>query len=174
MRHISPTSSSKPDEFRLVFVAAATAHNVFLSAMLPAEPGVNVPLTRLPFRFRLGAVEVRADVCEMHLEVLVRKADQDVQPFVWRDEDGSANPTVYIINVITIGGTSSPASAQRSDEIELSFEASKADDSTRVMNQIVFDPQSRWQHGPEWLRGIEASWPVRSARTDPTEATMNS
>lgn len=100
--HFAVQSASKPGKFRLVSDAAATAHNVSLNAMLLAGPDVNVPLTRLLFRFRLEAVAVCAEVREMYHQVLLRKADQDAQRFLWKDGDGLAAPSIYIMNVMTL------------------------------------------------------------------------
>lgn len=110
--HFAVQSVNKPGKFRLVFDAAATAHGTSLNSALLSGPDENVPLTRLLFKFRLGAVGVCADIREMYHQVLVRQADQDAQRFLWRDGDASVEPSVYVMNVMTFGSTCSPASAQ--------------------------------------------------------------
>lgn len=66
--HFAVQNVNKPGRFRLFFYAAGVAHGTSLNAALLAGPDVNVPLTRLLFQFRMGAVGVCADVREMYRE----------------------------------------------------------------------------------------------------------
>lgn len=174
--HFAVCNANKPGKFRLVFDAAAKASGVSLNSALLAGPDINVPLVRLLFRFRLGAVGVCGDIKEMYHQVLVRREDQDAQRFLWRDGDSTAQPSVYIMNVMTFGATCSPSSAQHiknanADEFDREMpEAADAvrqchyvddyvssfatpEDATRITEQVI----ELHRRGGFHLRGIVSS-----------------
>lgn len=130
--HFAIQNINKPGKFRLVFDAAASVNGVSLNSMLLTGPDVNVPLTRLLFQLRIGAVGICGDIREMYHQVLVRREDQDAQRFLWRKGDSTKLPDVYVMQVMTFGSTCSPASAQyvknlNADEFKEEFpEASDA------------------------------------------------
>lgn len=138
--HFAVRSPSKPGKFRLVFDAAARSAGVSLNSALLAGPDVNVPLTRLLFRFRLGAVGVCADVREMYHQVRIRADDQAAQRFLWRDGDSASSPDVFVMNVMTFGSTCSPASAQYVKNINASeFEDEYPEAADAIRNNHYVD-----------------------------------
>lgn len=181
--HFAVQSANKPGKFRLVFDAAATTRNVSLNDMLLTGPDLNVPLVRLLFRFRLGAVGVCADVREMFLQVAIRSADLDSQRFLWRDGDGAAKPSTYVMTVMTFGSTCSPTSAQfvknrNAQEFADRFpEAAEAiqrshyvDDyvssfqTSEAAQRITADVIDVHKRGGFDLRGVESNCPAVRAR----------
>lgn len=83
-----------------------------LNSVLMPGPDLNMPLTRLLMRFRLGVVGVCADVKEMFHQIQIRRSDQDAQRFLWRDGNSAAAPEVYVMIAMTFGSACSPTSAQ--------------------------------------------------------------
>lgn len=169
------------------------AHGVSLNMLLLAGPDLIVPLTRLLFRFRLGAVGVCADVREMFHQVLIRKADREAQRFLWRDGDGSAEPSVYEMNVMTFGSTCSPTSAQfvknaNAQEFADDYpEAAEAvqrnqyvddyvasfrtpEDATRITADVI----ELHKRGGFELRGVVRNSPIVRARFAPHEGANQS
>lgn len=131
---------SKPGKYWLVFDAAATVGKESLNSNLLSGPDMNVPLVRLLFQFRIGSIGVCGDIREMFHQVLVRKADQDSQRFLWRDGNSYNPPDVYVMQVITFGATCSPASAQHvknTNAVEFAREFPNA--SSAVQNNHYVD-----------------------------------
>lgn len=62
-------------------------------------------------RFRQYLVAVSGDIREMFHQLAVIESDQQAQRFLWR-EDPEKEPQVYVMDVLTFGSMSSPASAQ--------------------------------------------------------------
>lgn len=46
-----------------------------------------------------------------------------------------------------------------------------ADDATRAKTPATFDPNSRWLHGPSWLRSDETNWQTHQPSYDPAQVT---
>lgn len=151
--------------------------------MLLSGPDLNVSLTRLLFRFRLGAVGVSADVREMFHQVAIRPADQDSQRFLWRDGNSAAKPTTYLMTVMTFGSTCSPTSAQFvknlnaqefADRLPEAAEAIQrshyVDDyvasfqTTEAAQRITAEVIDVHKRGGFDLRGVESNCPAVRAR----------
>lgn len=70
------------------------------------------PLLSILFKFREHQVAVGGDIREMFHQILMRKEDQNCQRFLWHDDQGKLEPSVYIMRVMTFGACCSPSTAQ--------------------------------------------------------------
>ncbi|XP_053691074.1 uncharacterized protein LOC128739603 [Sabethes cyaneus] len=101
----------KPGKVRLVWDAAAKVNGISLNDLLLPGPDMLLPLPSVLFRFRQFPVAVCGDIKQMFHQILVKETDRHSQRFLWRDKPKEP-PSVYIMNVVTFGATSSPSSAQ--------------------------------------------------------------
>ncbi|XP_062557391.1 uncharacterized protein LOC134222264 [Armigeres subalbatus] len=101
----------KPGKTRLIWDAAAKVDGVCLNSALLPGPDLLVPLPSVQFRFRQYPVAVSGDIREMFHQARVIERDRPAQSFLFRDNPKD-EPTVFIMDVLTFGATSSPSSAQ--------------------------------------------------------------
>lgn len=141
--HFAIRNPNKPGKLRLVFDAAAEVRGVSLNSALLTGPDLNIPLTRILFRFRIGLVGVTADIREMYHQVNIQSSDQNSQRFLWRNGDASCPPEVYTMQVMTFGATCSPSSAQyvknlNAEDFSLTHpEAAKAIQESHYVDDFV-------------------------------------
>ncbi|XP_058811104.1 uncharacterized protein LOC131675997 [Topomyia yanbarensis] len=124
-------NSRKPDKLRLEWDAAAAVGGVSLNSQLLTGPDMLTSLPSVICRFREREVGFGGDIKEMYHQIRIRKEDQQVQRFLFRN-DPCSHPEVYVMDVATFGSTCSPCSAQfiknkNADEFSTQYpEASKA------------------------------------------------
>ena len=63
-------------------------------------------------RFRENPVAIHGDISKMYHRVLIRKVDQHVHRYVWRDMEVDRAPDTYVKTVLTFGDKPAPAMAQ--------------------------------------------------------------
>ncbi|XP_062702144.1 uncharacterized protein LOC115263739 [Aedes albopictus] len=105
------TNPKKPEKVRLIWDAAAKTNGISLNSKLLKGPDLLTPLPMVLSRFRQYPVAVSGDIREMFHQLAVIESDQQAQRFLWR-EDPEKEPQVYVMDVLTFGSMSSPASAQ--------------------------------------------------------------
>ncbi|XP_058827825.1 uncharacterized protein LOC131687749 [Topomyia yanbarensis] len=101
----------KPDKLRLVWDAAAAVGGVSLNSQLLTGPDMLTSLPSVICRFREREVGFGGDIKEMYHQIRIRKEDQQVQRFLFRN-DPCSHPEVYVMDVATFSSTCSPCSAQ--------------------------------------------------------------
>ncbi|XP_058811204.1 uncharacterized protein LOC131676095 [Topomyia yanbarensis] len=110
---VFPVSNpNKPEKTRLVWDGAASAHGVSLNSVLLKGPDLLTPLLDVLIRFREYRTAVCGDIREMYHQILMKEDDQNSQRFYWGSKDGSTEPTVYTMQVMTFGACCSPSVAQ--------------------------------------------------------------
>lgn len=102
----------KPSKLRLVWDAAATVRGVSLNSQLLKGPDMLTPLTSVLSLFRERRVAFGGDIREMYHQLRIREADKHAQRFLFRQNPGDVEPSVYVMDVATFGSASSPCSAQ--------------------------------------------------------------
>ncbi|XP_053699046.1 uncharacterized protein LOC128746016 [Sabethes cyaneus] len=102
---------NKPAKIRLVWDAAATAHNISLNSVLLKGPDQLASLLSVLIGFREYKVAVCGDIREMFHQILMLPEDQHCQRFFWQ-EGSEAEPGVYVVQVMTFGASCSPSIAQ--------------------------------------------------------------
>lgn len=103
------TYPKKPDKVRLVFDAATKFDGISLNSVLLPGPDQLSILPDVLRRFREGKIALNGDIREMFHRIATRKEDQDSQRFIFGD---IKNPKHFVMQVLTFGSASSPASAQ--------------------------------------------------------------
>ncbi|XP_063386208.1 uncharacterized protein LOC134672238 [Cydia fagiglandana] len=109
--HFGVTNPNKPGKFRLVFDCAATYEGVSLNNNLLSGPDLMNSLLGVLIKFRSGEIAFTADIADMFMRVKIREADQGAQLFLWRGQDRSSEPGIYVMNSMIFGATCSPTSA---------------------------------------------------------------
>jgi hypothetical protein len=102
----------KPAKIRLVYDAAAKVNNISLNDCLLKGPDLLNSLAGILWRVRMHSVAVAGDIKDMYHRIVIKKDDKDAQRFLWRDCDSSRPPDTYVLEVMTFGACSSPASAE--------------------------------------------------------------
>ena len=110
--HFAVFNINKPGKLRFVFDASARVGNVSLNTALLPGPDLLNSLIGVLIRFRQHAVAFGGDVMEMFHQVLIRQQDQPAQRFLWRGSRRQGPPDIYVMQAMTFGCVSSPASAQ--------------------------------------------------------------
>ena len=103
--------SSKPGKFRVVFDAASSRAGRSLNGHLLTGPDLLQSLPGVLLHFRLGAVDICADVEKMFMQVATRAEDQPALRYLWRHLDTSRPSDIYQMDRVIFGARSSPASA---------------------------------------------------------------
>ncbi|XP_055543105.1 uncharacterized protein LOC129728679 [Wyeomyia smithii] len=103
---------NKPLKTRLVWDAAAKAFGVSLNSVLLKGPDLLTSLLGVLIQFREYRVAVCGDLREMYHQIQMREEDQQCQRFFWGREEHSAEPYVYVMQVLTFGACCSPSTAQ--------------------------------------------------------------
>ncbi|XP_055633605.1 uncharacterized protein LOC129773952 [Toxorhynchites rutilus septentrionalis] len=101
----------KPEKVRLIWDAAAKVDGISLNSLLLSGPDLLVSLISVQFHFRQYPVAVSGDIKEMFHQTRVIKQDRSSQRFLFRNNT-NVEPSIYIMDVLTFGASSSPASAQ--------------------------------------------------------------
>ncbi|XP_062541914.1 uncharacterized protein LOC134209909 [Armigeres subalbatus] len=92
---------NKPGKVRLVWDPAAPAHGVCLNSFLIKGPDLLTSLLAVLVQFREFRIAICGDIREMCLQILLR---HDVRLcFFWRDDVGSAEPSIYTLLVLPFG-----------------------------------------------------------------------
>ncbi|XP_055643157.1 uncharacterized protein LOC129779607 [Toxorhynchites rutilus septentrionalis] len=102
---------NKPGKVRLIWDAAAKVDGISLNSLLLPGPDHLVPLTSVLFHYRQFPVAISGDIKEMFHQVKVTQRDQPSQSFLFRSNPKDT-PSVFMMNVLTFGATSTPSSAQ--------------------------------------------------------------
>lgn len=103
---------NKPGKVRIVWDAAAKVGGVSLNSFLLKGPDQLNSLNSVLLKFRQHRVAVCGDIREMFHQILISKTDQNCQRFFWRYESMDAEPSVYVMQVMTFGACCSPSCAQ--------------------------------------------------------------
>ncbi|XP_053690825.1 uncharacterized protein LOC128739367 [Sabethes cyaneus] len=101
----------KPGKVRLIWDAAAKVDGISLNSMLLKGPDQLTSLPAVLSRFRQYRVGVSADIKEMFHQISIREQDRHSQRFLWRNNPKETLET-FLMDVVTFGSSSSPASAQ--------------------------------------------------------------
>lgn len=102
---------NKPEKIRIVFDAKAQVDGTSLNSLLLKGPDQLSSLTGVLLRFRQKKVALTGDIREMFHQVNVAPEDQQVQRFLWRNDEND-EALVYMLKVMTFGATCSPSCAQ--------------------------------------------------------------
>jgi hypothetical protein len=103
--------NKSPPKPRWVVDTASKHDGVSLNSQLLKGPDNLIPLTQALFHFRERAIATVGDVTKMYHQILIKKEDQQVQRFLWRDCDESREPTTFIFQSMLFGPTCSPSQA---------------------------------------------------------------
>ncbi|XP_055617605.1 uncharacterized protein LOC129762983 [Toxorhynchites rutilus septentrionalis] len=102
---------NKPNKVRIVWDCAAETRGISLNSMLLKGPDQVIPLDVVLYKFRENKVGLSGDIREMFLQVLIAKADQSFQLFLWKDPEDE-QPSTNVAQVMTFGASCSPSCAQ--------------------------------------------------------------
>lgn len=105
-------NKNKPGKSRVVWDAAAKVSGVSLNSFLLKGPDMLASLPKVLFAFRERKVAVCGDIEEMFHQIYVRQEDRDVQRFLWRDCNPTAEPDVYVMDVMIFGASCAPSISQ--------------------------------------------------------------
>ncbi|XP_062704301.1 uncharacterized protein LOC134286665 [Aedes albopictus] len=105
-------NANKPGKIRIVWDAAAKTQGISLNMMLLKGPDQLVSLNSVLYSFREKKVAICGDIREMFHQTLVAEEDQDCQRFLWREHSTDAEPSTYVMRVMTFGASCSPSCAQ--------------------------------------------------------------
>ncbi|XP_075160331.1 uncharacterized protein LOC142233319 [Haematobia irritans] len=105
-------NKNKPGKTRIVWDAAATSNGVSLNSMLLKGPDLLSSLPDILFRFRQKAVAICGDIEQMFHRIFIREEDRNVQRFLWRSDDASKEPDIFIMNVMIFGASCAPCISQ--------------------------------------------------------------
>ncbi|XP_055589815.1 uncharacterized protein LOC129741996 [Uranotaenia lowii] len=103
---------NKPSKVRIVWDAAAKAHNVSLNSVLLKGPDQLCSLLSVLLKFREFRVAFSGDIREMYHQVMINETDQQCQRFFWKDDPSAPEPSVFVMQVMTFGASCSPSCAQ--------------------------------------------------------------
>lgn len=101
----------KPKKIRLVYDAAAKYQGVALNDVLLKGPDNQKSIFGVLLRVRRGKIVLGGDIREFYHQVEVKKEDQYCQLLLWRDVETEKPPQVFILNVLSFGGTNSSSTA---------------------------------------------------------------
>lgn len=87
-------------------------NNVSLNSVLLSGPDQLVPLPDVLRTFRERRIGILGDIAEMFHQIEVIEPHQNAQRFLWRDDESSEEPDVYVMLVLPFGLTCSPSLAQ--------------------------------------------------------------
>ncbi|XP_062702228.1 uncharacterized protein LOC134285471 [Aedes albopictus] len=105
-------NANKPGKVRIVWDAAAKINGVSLNSMLVTGPDQLTSLLSVLIQFRENKVAICGDLREMFHQVYVTKEDQNCQRFLWRENPTDAEPSTFVMQVMTFGACCSPSCAQ--------------------------------------------------------------
>lgn len=138
---------NKPGKIRVVWDAAAQVDGVSLNSVLLKGPDLLTNLPGILMRFRERKWGIAGDIREMFHQIKIRKADQQYQLFLWRDNPNEA-PQKYVMHVMTFGATCSPAIAQHIKNYNASqFEKSYPKACNAIIKNHYVD---------DWLESVES------------------
>ena len=106
----SVVSTNKPGKLRVVYDAGTQYRNTSLNQNLIKGPDFLKNLVGVLIRFRKGKIAATSDIQQMFHQIRVRKSDQDVLRFVWRECQLKTIEN-YVICVHVFGKLDSPCVA---------------------------------------------------------------
>ncbi|KAG5666058.1 hypothetical protein PVAND_017820, partial [Polypedilum vanderplanki] len=92
--------NKQPPKARWVVDTASKHNGISLNSKLLKGPDNLIPLTQALFHFRERPIAIVGDVTKMYHQILIKKEDQQVQRFLWRDCDDTREPTIYIFQTM--------------------------------------------------------------------------
>lgn len=110
--HFGVVNPNKPGKLRLVFDAASKSHGVSLNDNLCQGPDLNNSIVSVLLRFRQYQFAYAGDLKDMFHRVFISEEDRHSQRFLWRGMNRDCEPSVYQLEVMMFGASSSPACAQ--------------------------------------------------------------
>ncbi|XP_058840056.1 uncharacterized protein LOC131695546 [Topomyia yanbarensis] len=103
---------NKPGKVRIVWDAAAKTNGVSLNSMMLTGSDQLTSLLSVLIQFRENRVAICGDLREMFHQVKISEEDQNCLRFLWREHPSDAEPSTYVMQVMTFGACCSPSCAQ--------------------------------------------------------------
>ena len=117
--HFAVISSSKLNNVRIVFDAAAEHRGTSLNKNLLQRPDYTSNLVGVLLTFREENLALVGDIESMFHQVKVRPEDQDSLRFLWWREGIDETPQEYAMTVHIFGAADSPCSANSVETLTL-------------------------------------------------------